>query len=158
MSLVLVRIDDRLIHGQVVEGWLRVIQAQRIVVGSEEAASDPFQISLMKLAVPADIKVEVLGIAPLAESLKRDDWAEERVLLLLPGLKEARRLVDAGVELPAINLGGLHDAPGRRLRTPSLSLNGEDVEDIRYLLGKKILIETRALPGDEKISVEVYLK
>jgi mannose/fructose/N-acetylgalactosamine-specific phosphotransferase system component IIB len=112
MSLVLTRVDDRLIHGQVVEGWLRVIQATRIVVASDEVADDPLQVNLMSLAVPSDVKVMVLKVQAAADSLKAGSWAKERVLLLLPGLREARRLAAAGVELEALNLGGLHPGPG----------------------------------------------
>lgn len=156
--IVLTRIDDRLIHGQVVEGWLRVIQAQRIVVASDPAAGDAFQASLMRLAVPPEVELTVLPVAEAAKGLASSCWAAERVMVLMPGLKEARRLVEAGWRPATINLGGLHDAPGRTARTPSLSLGADDVADVRFLLGSKISVDTRALPGDENVPVEEYLK
>jgi PTS system mannose-specific IIB component len=94
MNLVLVRIDDRLIHGQVVGGWLPVIQAERIVVASDRAAADSLQTGLMRLAVPDHVAVDVLPVARAAVALKDDLWTKERVLLLLPGVEElARSLV-----------------------------------------------------------------
>lgn len=150
MALVLTRIDDRLIHGQVVEGWLRVIQANRIVVASDDVAADPLQVNLMSLAVPSDVKVMVLKVQAAADSLKAGTWEKERVLLLLPGLREARLLVAAGVALEAINLGGLHDAPGRESLSPSLALSKQDREDVAFIVSKGVEIETRALPNDEK--------
>ena len=156
--IVLARIDDRLIHGQVVEGWLRVIQAGRIVVVSDQAAKDSFQAGLMRLAVPPEVNLTVLGVDDAAAQLKIDAWAAERVLLLMPGLKEARRLAEAGWSPEVLNLGGLHDAPGRTSYTPGLALGDEDKADLRYLLGKKIPIEVRPLPSDEKKPVEGYLK
>jgi mannose/fructose/N-acetylgalactosamine-specific phosphotransferase system component IIB len=157
MSLVLTRVDDRLIHGQVVEGWLRVIQATRIVVASDEVADDPLQVNLMSLAVPSDVKVMVLKVQAAADSLKAGSWAKERVLLLLPGLREARRLAAAGVELEALNLGGLHDAPGREPVSPSRALSAQDREDIEFLLSRGVEIETRALPNDERRLVKDVL-
>lgn len=157
MPLVLVRIDDRLIHGQVVEGWLRVVQADRIVVASDEAAADPLQMSLMGLAVPSEVRVVVRPVAEVAQALKTAQWAKDRVLLLLPGVREARRLVDMGVGLESINLGGMHDAPGRSFVTPSLALSPEDVADLRALLDRDINIETRALPNDERRSLRDVL-
>jgi mannose PTS system EIIA component len=153
MALVLVRIDDRLIHGQVVEGWLRVVQADRIVVVSDEAAADPLQITLMGLAVPSEVRVDVLAVDPAAQALKAERWAKDRVLLLLPGLREARRLAEAGVAFESINLGGLHDAPGRKFVTPALALSPQDRKDVEDLLARGIFIETRALPNDDRRSI-----
>ncbi len=157
MPVVLARVDDRLIHGQVVEGWLRVIQADRIVVASDEAAADPLQVGLMRLAVPVEVRVEVEKVQTVAEALKSDLWKDERVLLLLPGVAEARRLVENGARLESLNLGGLHDAPGRRPLTPFLALSQKDREDIRFLLDRNVFIETRALPTDDKRSVTDHL-
>ncbi|MBI4396295.1 MAG: PTS sugar transporter subunit IIB [Elusimicrobia bacterium] len=158
MPLVLVRVDDRLIHGQVVEGWLRVIQANRIVVVSDEAAEDSFQICLMRLAVPSEVSVTVLKVQEAAKDLKEGAWAGERVLLLFPSLKEPCRLVEDGVVFESINVGGLHDAPGRTHITPSLALSEEDVECLRALLAKNVFLETRTLPKDEKRPVQELLK
>lgn len=155
--IVLVRIDDRLIHGQVVEGWLRVIQAGRIVVVSDQAVQDSFQVSLMRLAVPPEVELTVLSVEDAAKVLASPPWSGERVMVLMPGLREARRLAEAGWRPESINLGGLHDAPGRTSHTPSLALDAEDQKDIRFLLSRKIPIETRALPGDEKKPVEDFL-
>jgi mannose/fructose/N-acetylgalactosamine-specific phosphotransferase system component IIB len=155
--IVLSRIDDRLIHGQVVEGWLRVIQAERIVVVSDHAASDVFQAGLMRLAVPPEVDLTVLPVDEAAVPLAQAAREPRRIMVVMPGLKEARRLAEAGWTPDSLNLGGLHDAPGRKSYTPSLSLGPDDLADIRFLLGKKISIETRALPGDDKKSVEEYL-
>lgn len=155
--LSLVRVDDRLVHGQVVEGWLRVVQAGRILVVSDEAAADPLQVRLMRLAIPPEVELTVQPVAAAAEALKRGEWAQERVLLLVPGLPEARRLAEIGVDFDSLNLGGLHDAPGRVLKTPSLALGPEDEKDILFLLDRKIDVETRALPGDERVSARAYL-
>ena len=70
MSLVLVRVDDRLIHGQVVGGWLPVVQAERIVVVSDLAAADPLQTGMMRLAVPEGVSVDVLSVDAAAVQLK----------------------------------------------------------------------------------------
>lgn len=157
MALVLVRIDDRLIHGQVVEGWLRVVQADRIVVASDAASADPLQVTLMGLAVPREVRVTVLSVADAAAALLSDQWTKDRILLLLPSPHEARRLAEAGVSFDSVNLGGLHDAPGRTFITPSLALSEQDRSDLHALLDRKIFIETRILPNDERRSVMNYL-
>ena len=156
--IVLARIDDRLIHGQVVEGWLRVIQAHRILVVSDLVARDSFQAGLMRLAVPPEVNFAALSVADAAKVLASSQWKDERVVLLMPGLREARQLAEAGWVPPSLNLGGLHDAPGRVSYTPSLALSAEDKEDLRSLIARKIPIDTRALPADDDVPVETYLK
>jgi mannose/fructose/N-acetylgalactosamine-specific phosphotransferase system component IIB len=154
--IVLSRVDDRLIHGQVVEGWLRVVQARRIVVVSDQAAQDVFQAGLMRLAVPLDVEVTILPVAQAAKDLAASSWKEERVMLLMPSLKEARRLAEAGWSPSPLNLGGLHDAPGRTAYSPSLALSEEDIKDLLALVERKIAFDTRALPSDDNVPVETY--
>jgi len=157
MSIVLIRIDDRLIHGQVVEGWLRVVRADRIVVACDEAARDPLQVSLMKLAVPSGIHVSVLNLRDAGEGLRTRRWKADRILVLLPGVREACLLVESGVPVESINLGGQHDAPGRTSVTPFLFLSTEDRRGIASLLSRRISLEVRALPLDPPCRVEDFL-
>jgi mannose/fructose/N-acetylgalactosamine-specific phosphotransferase system component IIB len=96
MPLVLARIDDRLIHGQVVEGWLRVIQAQRIVVANDRAAADPLQGGLMRLAVPDEVALDVLTVDAATARLKDNPWGNERVMVLFGSVADLARAVEAG--------------------------------------------------------------
>jgi mannose/fructose/N-acetylgalactosamine-specific phosphotransferase system component IIB len=148
MTLVLVRVDDRLIHGQVVGGWLPVVQAERIVVVSDRAAGDPLQSGLMRLAVPDDVGVDVLTVDDAAARLNEGAWGNERVMLLLPGVQELIWLVDLGVSITQVNLGGLHDAPGRTMVAPHLAFTTEEQNIIKRLFSRGLRFETRPLPGD----------
>jgi PTS system mannose-specific IIA component len=154
MTLVLVRVDDRLIHGQVVGGWLPVVQAERIVVVSDRAAADPLQTGLMRMAVPDDVGVDVLPLDDAAVRLKDGAWGTERVMLLLPGLQELIWLVDLGVPITQVNLGGLHDAPGRTMVAPHLAFTSEERNILNRLFSKGIRFETRPLPGDVPVPVQ----
>ncbi|MBK8872250.1 MAG: PTS sugar transporter subunit IIB [Elusimicrobia bacterium] len=148
MAIVLVRIDDRLIHGQVVGGWLPVIQAERVVVVSDRAAGDALQTGLMRMAVPDGVTVDVLTLAQAVPSLKTGAWGAQRVLLLLPGLQELAALVDAGVAFAQVNLGGLHDAPGRSMVAAHLAFSGDERALLVRLVKGGVRFETRPLPGD----------
>ena len=150
MPLVLVRVDDRLIHGQVVEGWLPVIQAQRILVAADRPANDEFQKGLMRLAVPEEVAVDVLSVADAGVALKTLSGTPERILLLVPGVDEVVRLVDAGAAISEVNVGGLHDAPGRVMIFPHLSLTPGEREQLTALVARGIRVETRALPSDHR--------
>jgi mannose/fructose/N-acetylgalactosamine-specific phosphotransferase system component IIB len=152
--LALVRIDDRLIHGQVVGGWLPVVQAERIVVASDRAAADPLQAGLMRLAVPDHVDVDILPLDQVSAQLKSGAWGKERVMLLLSGVHELDRLMTLGASIQNVNLGGLHDAPGRRMVVPHLALTREEKEVLARLISEGVSFETRPLPGDAPVPVE----
>jgi mannose/fructose/N-acetylgalactosamine-specific phosphotransferase system component IIB len=152
--LALVRIDDRLIHGQVVGGWLPVVQAERIVVASDRAAADPLQAGLMRLAVPDHVDVDILTLDQVAAQLKSGAWGKERVMLLLSGVHELDRLMTLGASIQHVNLGGLHDAPGRRMVAPHLAFTREEKEVLARLISEGVSFETRPLPGDAPVPVE----
>ena len=154
VAIVLVRIDDRLIHGQVVGGWLPVIQAGRVVVVSDRAAADALQTGLMRMAVPDGVTVDVLTVAQAVPLLKKEAWGSERVLLLLPGLQELVVLVDAGVEFAHVNLGGLHDAPGRSMVAAHLAFSADERALLVRLINKGVRFETRPLPGDVPVPLK----
>ncbi|MBK6880009.1 MAG: PTS sugar transporter subunit IIB [Elusimicrobia bacterium] len=153
MPLVLARIDDRLIHGQVVEGWLRVIQAQRIVVANDRAAADPLQGGLMRLAVPDEVALDVLPVDAATARLKENPWGNERVMVLFGSVADLARAVEAGAPLPQVNLGGVHDGPGRTQATPHLSLTVEEKRAVASLLRRGIAVDTRSLPTADNVPV-----
>lgn len=148
MAIVLVRVDDRLIHGQVVGGWLPVIQAERVVVVSDRAAGDALQTGLMRMAVPDGVTVDVLTLAQAVPRLTDGAWGAERVMLLLPGLQELAALSDGGAVFSQVNLGGLHDAPGRSMVAPHLAFSPDERALLVRLTQGGIRFETRPLPGD----------
>lgn len=149
MAVVLVRIDDRLIHGQVVEGWLPVVQAQRIVVVSDRAAADPLQVGLMKLAVPETVTVDVHPVRRAVDVWCSTGWPKERVMVLFPSVAEFEKGVEAGAPVTELNLGGVHDGPGRVPVAPNLALHPDERRALTRLVKRGIRIDTRALPMDD---------
>jgi mannose/fructose/N-acetylgalactosamine-specific phosphotransferase system component IIB len=154
MSLVLVRMDDRLIHGQVVGGWLPVIQAERIVVVSDRAAADPLQTGLMRMAVPDGVAVDVLTVDEAAASSKRG-LGEERVLLLASGRSRTGWLVDLGVPICPGEFGRRHDAPGRAMVAPHLAFTTDEKNIVKpAVFQRESGFETRPLPGDVPVPLQ----
>ena len=158
MAIVLVRIDDRLIHGQVIEGWLKIVRANHIVVVSDEAAQDAFQKALMQMAVPEDVQVSILGLQDSVSMLRDKVSAAERILVLLPGPKEALELVERGVVFESINVGGMHYVQGKEQVTRSVSLSQEDRKLLQSLSQKGIMLEGRATPSDESLDFRALLE
>ncbi|MDE2291207.1 MAG: PTS sugar transporter subunit IIB [Elusimicrobia bacterium] len=156
--LVLVRIDDRLIHGQVVEGWLPVLKARRVVVVSDGAAADPVQRALMELSLPEGTALEVLTVAAAPSTLKAAAAAPERVLVLAPGPQEVLALHEAGVPFSSVNVGGLHYAAGTVQLGRAIFLADADIRSLETLAARGVRVEGRAVPSESPLDVMAALK
>ena len=153
MPIVLSRIDDRLIHGQIVEGWLRGIQADCIIVVSDEVAKDKMQQTLLSMAAPTHIKVKCLSIFSGSEKLQDGSFEEDNVLLLFSCPQDVLSLVKSGVGLKSVNVGGMHYVTGKKQILRNLSIDESDVAALKELNSLGIELEGRVLPNDERISI-----
>ncbi len=156
MELALLRIDDRLVHGQVVIGWIPHLKAQAVVVASDAAAADATQTMLMEMAMPEEVALHVLPVEEAARRLQ-DGGDRRRALALAPGPLEALRLLELGVKSPAVNVGGLHYTAGRVQLGKAIFLDDQDREALRAIARRGVALEGRALPGDSAIDVSAML-
>jgi mannose/fructose/N-acetylgalactosamine-specific phosphotransferase system component IIB len=148
MPLALVRIDDRLIHGQVVEGWLPALGVSRVIVVSDSAAEDDLQKGLMRLALPEGIALEVMGSAEAGPAVKEAARSEEKVMILAPGPAEILALCRAGVPLGCVNVGGLHHAAGRIRIGRAIFLSDEDQGALEEIAQAGVRLEGRSVPAE----------
>ncbi|MBI2361897.1 MAG: PTS sugar transporter subunit IIB [Elusimicrobia bacterium] len=156
--LTLVRIDDRLIHGQVVEGWLPVLKVRRVFVISDSAADDPVQRALMELSLPDGVALEVLTLAAAPAALKAAAAGGERALVLAPGPQEVLALHEAGVPFGSVNVGGLHFAAGTIQLGKAIFLDEEDMDSLEALAGRGVTIEGRAVPSESPLDVMAAMR
>jgi mannose/fructose/N-acetylgalactosamine-specific phosphotransferase system component IIB len=148
MPIALLRIDDRLIHGQVVEGWLPQLGVDLVVVVSDAAAADPVQTALMKMALPPSVGLSVLSVADAPAALSSAQAAARRILILAPGPEEALALLEKGVAVDRINVGGLHFTVGKVQLGRALFLNEKDKAALRAISARGVRLEGRPLPSD----------
>jgi PTS system mannose-specific IIB component len=148
MPVALLRIDDRLIHGQVVEGWLPFLKADLVVIASDATAGDEVQSALMKMALPASVGLLVLTVAAAAAALTSPQLAARRALVLAPGPGEALALLEAGVVVDRVNVGGLHFTVGKIQLGRALFLDEKDKASLRAIVARGVRLEGRPLPTD----------
>ncbi len=146
MSLVLARIDQRLIHGQVTVGWMSGLGYDRILVADPEAAADDWEREMLESAAPPGTEVEVLDPAGAAGRLR--EGVPGRTVLLVRSPAFMLTLVREGAPVPEVNVGGLHFREGARRFLDFLYLTREDVEALRGLAGLGIRLIARDLPGN----------
>lgn len=158
MGINLLRVDDRLIHGQVVEGWVPFLKVDLVIVVSDAAAADDIQTALMKMALPPSVGLLVLGVDEAAAALTSPKLAAREALVLVPGPAEALALVEKGVTLDRINVGGLHYTVGKVQLGRALFLDEKDRLALRALAAKGVRLEGRALPGDAEEDLSAALE
>ncbi|MGD0018504.1 MAG: PTS sugar transporter subunit IIB [Candidatus Limnocylindrales bacterium] len=151
MSLRLVRIDDRLIHGQVVAGWLRALGAERIVIVDEATARDEFLREVLALAAPQGVPVEVCGLADGAARLIALAATPEPVIVLARMPRTVLALRHAGVPIEVVDLGGMGAGPGRRRLHKTISVSPEEIRELRELEQMGTRVEVQIVADDRPI-------
>jgi len=157
MSVLLVRIDDRLIHGQVSVGWAAHLKPDLILVLDDDVAADNWENDLVCSACPDSVRAQVMNIAEGSRFLNRPEAAAERIIVLLRGTREARRMLEAGFRPPVINIGGLHHHEGSRSLLPFVFLDSSEAADLRHLAGQGIHLNAQDLPGNRSIDLAPLL-
>ncbi|MBI3551120.1 MAG: PTS sugar transporter subunit IIB [Elusimicrobia bacterium] len=153
MPLSLVRIDDRLVHGQVVAGWVPFLRAELVLVASDAAAADETQQTLMRLALPDAVGLEVMPVADAARhAALKGDYAR-RTLVLAPGPQEVLELLERGAAFDRVNVGGLHHTAGRVQLGKAIFLSDADKRALREICRRGVRIEGRALPGERELDI-----
>jgi len=152
MPIVLARVDDRLIHGQVVIGWGRPLGVDLIVLVDDQVAASPWEQDLYRMAVSPDIEVRFVTVADAATLMK--DWQNgPRRGLLLTGNLETMAALHAADPVVAhrINLGGIHHRPGRRERLPYLYLTDDELQALFQLEAAGAEITAQDLPTSPSV-------
>jgi mannose/fructose/N-acetylgalactosamine-specific phosphotransferase system component IIB len=151
MSLRLVRIDDRLIHGQVVAVWLRALGAQRIVIVDDATAKDPFLSEVLTLAAPQGVPVEVHAVADGAVRLIELARTPEPVMVLARSPRTILGLRQAGVPIEVVDLGGMGSGPGRRRLHKTISVSPDELRELRELEQLGTRVEVQIVADDRPI-------
>ncbi len=157
MSLVLIRIDDRMIHGQVVEGWARLLKIEHILLVNDAVSQNEMQKKLCCMAVPSSIKVSIKSIDAAARMVKDHAFDKAKTLALFARPADVLGFIKKGVPLKSVNVGGMHYSEGKRQILKYISVGPEDVNVFKELASMGIEIEGRAVPTDERIEVMRYL-
>jgi PTS system mannose-specific IIB component len=146
MPLVLVRVDSRLVHGQVVEGWVPHVKAGCLLVVNDDLASNPFLRSVMELAGTPSLRIVFCTVDQVAAAAAEVDRRGERAILLCSTPADAARVLAAGIRFQALNIGNLHFGAGRVEITPSVFFAPEDFEAVDALRRNGVEVEVRATP------------
>lgn len=154
MNILLVRVDDRFIHGQILESWIPYLKAQSVVVINDTLACDHFQKTIMSMAIPDRI---TLRIIPLDEALSLDrDKAldEKRTLVIVSSVKDAYALYSRGFTFPKLNIGNNKGGDCAKQISYSVWVDQEDLTMLRKLMDEGVDVSLQSVPRERLIDMK----
>ncbi|PUZ26104.1 PTS mannose/fructose/sorbose transporter subunit IIB [Chitinophaga parva] len=150
----LLRIDDRLVHGQVAMAWTPALGVDCLVVANDKVARDDFIKMTLNLAKPASARLLVKSIADTIAFLKDERSKPLKLLVLVNSVADAHTLAQSLPEITSINFGGLRMRDGAKAVSRAIYLTDADITLVRTLLEKGTALEVRQVPTDKPTGLE----
>jgi len=156
MDIKLARVDERLVHGQIITSWSKTYGITKIVVIDDDVAKDPFMSQVITLSAQQGMNIVILEAKKATEVLQNDKTSTS-TMLLFKNPKAILEMAEAGLILPEINLGNLGSSPNRKRISKNVSLSPEEEEIVKKIIAFGSTIYLQMLPADPKIDVSSVL-
>lgn len=146
-NILITRIDNRLIHGQVGMTWVNHLGANMILVANDQVANDQVQQNLMDMAAPTTVDTRYFTLDETIEKIHlAGDW--QKIFLVIKTPQDALKLVQGGVPITLLNIGNMHFSDGKKQITSTVSVDESDKAAIKALLDAGVKIEIRRVPDE----------
>lgn len=155
MPIKLVRIDDRLIHGQVCTTWVKYCKIERVDIVDDSVDADPLQQTILKLTAPPRVDIYIHSVEKFTKVYKRGIL--KSAMLILTNPHDILKLIESGVKMEYVNVGGMQYQQGKRQITGSVSVSEGDLEAFRKIIQSGVRVEIQIVPTDKKTNMERYL-
>ncbi|MDI9222568.1 PTS mannose transporter subunit IIAB [Pantoea sp. EA-12] len=153
MKIGLARIDDRLIHGQVATRWTKETNVTRIIVVSDEVANDTVRKTLLTQVAPPGVTAHVVGIDKMIRVWNNPKYGRDRVMLLFTNPTDVERIVEQGVDIKSVNIGGMAFKQGKTQVNNAVSVDEKDIVAFRKLNERGIELEVRKVSNDPRLKM-----
>ncbi|MDO4667472.1 MAG: PTS sugar transporter subunit IIB [Streptococcus sp.] len=152
-DITFVRVDDRLIHGEVVTAWTPSYRINHIIIVDDTVATDPFQKRILKALAPNKVKVDAFTVAESVQDLNKENNEKERILLLAKSPIAYNELAKAGIHLPQVNLGGMGIRGERKPFIKNVACDTAEIEAIRELVNSGVHVFYQLVPEQRVIEI-----
>jgi len=157
MDCVLVRIDNRLVHGQIIEAWIPFLKASRIIVVDDDVASDFFRVTVIKMAVPREVEVIIQSVEEFVrDALSKGD--DTRTIVLFSNIWDSLRAYALGFTFERLNIGNIYNEDCRQKLSACVLLGEHDLSSIRTLMQHGVNIEVRRVPRERPVNISGMIK
>lgn len=147
-NILLTRIDNRLIHGQVGVTWTNTLGANLVVVANDEVSEDEVQQNLMEMVLPDSVESRFFSLDKVIRIIHKAA-PRQKILLIVRTPQDALKLVEGGVPIDKINVGNIHFAEGKKQISPTVSLDERDIDTFRKLNERGVELEVKGVPSEK---------
>jgi len=156
MNILLSRIDERLIHGQVMTRWITGLYVTRIILVDDVIAKDDFMVDVLLLSAPVGVDVQVLTVEDAVKHIVSDD-SSTKTMLLFKNIRSVKALADSGFMVPRLNIGNIGSSPIRKGITREVFMSPEEQKIAKDLCEKGMYIYIQKLPSDKEQDIMALL-
>ena len=147
------RVDYRLVHGQVAISWSRALGVDFILVANDEVAKDEMRQSMLRISKPQGIKLVIKSMEDSIKAIKSGVTDKYKLFIVFNNVKDVERLTDAVPEINDVNLGVLPAVEGSRALSKAINVTADDTETLKHLLSKGIRMEIQQVPTETAVKV-----
>lgn len=148
--ITLLRVDHRLLHGQVAFSWTQYVGADCILIANDNVPEDELRKTTIKLAKPPSVKLVIKNINDSIEAIKSAVTDKYNLFIVVESVDDAWRITNAVGNIKSINLGGIKAKEGSQNISKAINLLPEEIEQLKQLVGKGVEVEIRQVPNDRK--------
>jgi PTS system sorbose-specific IIB component len=151
MDIALVRVDNRLVHGQILEAWVPFLRASCLIVVDDEVVSDFFRETVIRMAVPREVQVIIISSKEFAQNYAFHQGTGETTIVLFSNISDALAVYRLGFRFERLNIGNVYNENCRFCCTPSVLLSDADISDISLLHDAGVKIELWRVPREKPV-------
>ncbi|MEE1373381.1 MAG: PTS sugar transporter subunit IIB [Parolsenella sp.] len=158
IDIAAVRIDTRLLHGQVATAWTKQIAPNRIIVVSDGVAHDELRKTMIEQAAPPGVPANVVPISKMVEVAKDPRFGATKAFLLFETPQDLLRCIEGGVDIKKANIGSMAHSVGKVVVTNAIAMGEDDVKTLEELKAKGVELEARKVPSDSSEDIDAMLR
>jgi len=153
-DIAMVRVDERLVHGQILVKWIKEKNASKVIVVDNELREDPVMGNFLKMTLPQDVKLEICDAEEALNLLNTSEQNDkDKVIILVKNLQFVKFMHEHGAQIDSINIGRLPSKPGKRKVHQNVFVSEEDIKIINYFREKDVPIIIQMVPDSLPISI-----
>jgi Phosphotransferase system, mannose/fructose/N-acetylgalactosamine-specific component IIB len=157
MAVVLARVDQRLIHGLIVNQWAQSLQIKRFMVIDDEVSQNEDIKASMRMSKPAGTGMSIINTEKAIHNFENGNYDAQRVIVLVKEPGKLLELLAAGIKIPKVNLGIIFAQDGRTPLTKFIALNDQEKKDIKAIQSEGVPVTIQYIPADPEEDVSKYL-
>ncbi|MFV0498425.1 MAG: PTS sugar transporter subunit IIB [Bacilli bacterium] len=153
MAIRHIRVDERLVHGQVASAWSNTVEANRIMVINDAANGDEFAKKMLRMATPSQIALSVLTIEKAITRIGAGQYDNDRVLVIFKSISDALEARNQGFKFEKINIGNSSSKDTQTPIAKGIYINSEDQKAIDELKSQGVKVTVQMTPADGTIKL-----